>query len=125
MTLRSHDDWASAIEMAREYILNEAARQGATVNYTQLAAWINRQVGFSIEAHSTAMDLLLEDLARDEYAVGRPMLTALVIQQGPRGIPGSGFFRISSLLLGRHIRGKTAWMHIRDEVWEFYRDGNT
>jgi hypothetical protein len=56
MDLRSRKDWGIAIEEARKYILREAAHQRTTVNYTQLAAWINSRVGFSIEAHlSVAM----------------------------------------------------------------------
>ena len=100
MDLRSHADWQKAIELTREYVLREAARQRTTVNYTQLAAWVNSKVGFSIEAHSTAMDILLEDLAREEFNALRPMLTALVVQQTSNGIPGSGFFRIAGELLG-------------------------
>jgi hypothetical protein len=121
MDLRSHQDWGNAIVLMRDYVLRDAAKQRTTVNYTQLAAWINSKVGFTIEARSTAMDILLEDLAREEFDESRPMLTALVVQQNSNGIPGSGFFRIASELNRLPVRSRNDWLRIRDEVWDYYQ----
>jgi hypothetical protein len=67
------------------------------------------------------MDLLLEDVAREEFLADRPMLTSLVVQQGSRAMPGSGFSRIATELAETPIRTRAEWVRIRDEVWDFYK----
>jgi hypothetical protein len=67
------------------------------------------------------MDYLLEDLAREEFQHARPMLTALVVQQGNNALPGGGFFRIASELQGKPVKSRNEWEHYRDEAWNYWK----
>ena len=63
------------------------------------------------------MNQLLEDLAREEFDEGRPMLTALVVRQSD-GRPGNGFAAIALDLYGKNVE----WESCCDTVTAYYSE---
>ena len=82
-----------------------AGRRGDLIFYSDLAKQISI---ITIQPHSHEMDLLLDQISKEEDAAGRGILTALVVLRN-EGIPGSGFWA-SAADLGREIKDKvTFW----------------
>jgi hypothetical protein len=82
-----------------------AGRRGDLIFSSDLAKQIST---ITIQPHSHEMDLLLDQISKEEDAAGRGILTALVVLRD-EGIPGSGFWA-SATDLGRKIKDKvTFW----------------
>jgi hypothetical protein len=69
-------------------VLRQAARQGRTLTYGDLAARAGVPPPHSIHKTTEA----LEGLMRDDHAEGRPLLAALAV--GKTGQPRPGFFQL-------------------------------
>lgn len=80
----------------RSTLLN-CAKTRKTITYRDLVA--EAQVPPPHGIHKTT--LALEDLIREDHAAGRPLLAALAVSRGNRGLPGHGFFHLLSEL-GRY-----------------------
>jgi len=78
--------------------LKACAAAGQTVAYRDLA-W--RLAVPGPRALHRLTDLL-ERLAREDHAAGRPLLAALAVSRANNGIPGRGFFQLLAEL-GRYV----------------------
>lgn len=78
-------------------VLLNCARARKTITYRDLVA--EAQVPPPHGIHKTT--LALEDLIREDHAAGRPLLAALAVSRGNRGLPGHGFFHLL-VELGRY-----------------------
>src|SRR3546814_13625210 len=93
MTDPTADD-QSLMAPLRQALLDCAAA-GATITYQELA----QRASFPGPHTIHRLTLLLEAMAREDHAAGRPLLAALAVsrtQKGPDGggIPGRGFFQL-------------------------------
>src|SRR3546814_14781811 len=93
MTDPTADD-QSLMAPLRQALLDCAAA-GATITYQELA----QRASFPGPHTIQRLTLLLEAMARQDHAAGRPLLAALAVsrtQKGPDGggIPGRGFFQL-------------------------------
>ncbi|HEY9535946.1 MAG TPA: hypothetical protein VIS03_00010 [Kiloniellaceae bacterium] len=100
MTDPTADD-QSLMAPLRQALLDCAAA-GATITYQELA----QRASFPGPHTIHRLTLLLEAMAREDHAAGRPLLAALAVsrtQKGPDGggIPGRGFFQLLTEL-GRY-----------------------
>lgn len=87
----------SALKAAVRARLAELARDGRTISYKDLAD----EVGVPPPQRIHALTLVLEDLAREDHAAGRPLLAACAVGRASGGIPGPGFFHVLAEL-GRY-----------------------
>jgi hypothetical protein len=77
--------------------LQACAAAGETVTYQELA----RRSAFPGPHAIHRLTLLLETMAREDHAAGRPLIAALAVSRAQNGIPGRGFFQLLSAL-GRY-----------------------
>lgn len=70
------------------------------ITYSDLAKQIS---SIKLEPHSYAMDLLLDQISKEEYNEGRGILTALVVLKD-EGVPADGFWA-SAADLGLFTKG--------------------
>lgn len=83
--------------MDKEIIRNlliTAAQKGSCLTYGEVLS--NIGVQFTKASRDELFGILVE-IGREEYANGRPLINALVINQ--KGIPGKGFFKIYANLI--------------------------
>lgn len=70
-------------------VLRDCAAAGATITYQELA----RRASLAGPHTIHRLTLLLEALAREDHAAGRPLLAALAVSR-VTGSPGRGFFQL-------------------------------
>src|SRR5687767_7825242 len=76
-------------------ILIAHARNRATIAYSDLT----RQVrAIQLDPHSSALAKMLGEISEEEDALGRGMLTVLVVHRGGDMRPGPGFFELARRL---------------------------
>ena len=80
---------ADQVENLRQALV-EAAAEGRTISYRDLAARARIPPPYRIHR----LTLALESLLRADLAAGRPLVAALAVSRGPEGIPGRGFFEL-------------------------------
>lgn len=91
-----------------------SAQTGKLLFYSELAKQIT---SITIEPHSYAMDLLLDQISKEEDAAGRGILTAVVVLK-EEGIPAAGFW-VSAAEIGRDVRDRIAfWSNEASSVLE-------
>jgi hypothetical protein len=71
-------------------ILNDAARDGATLTYRQIADRAEIPPLRRIQTVTST----LEEMVRADHAAGRPLLAALAVSRAGDGLPGPGFFQL-------------------------------
>ena len=71
--------------------LKQTAREGRTIPYAEVAS----EIGWAPNGIGRP---LLGQIAEEESAAGRPLLTAVVVRSGTKGLPGDGFFTIAQSL---------------------------
>jgi hypothetical protein len=79
----------------QEYVYNqliEVAHAGRTVSYCEVAGWLGRDIN-KPEDRSEIIQIL-NNIAFQENAAGRPLLTAVVVRP-EIGYPGMGFFLLA------------------------------
>ena len=64
---------------------------------------------------------VLDALNLEEHAKGRPMLSALVVNAGPNGMPSVGFFKLARRLkpASRSLSDRDLWEAERDAVYAY------
>ena len=85
--------WTAAKDEATA-ILQEIARQKKLITYSDLAREISSA---HFERHDFRLFGLIGDISEEENALGRGMLSALVVTQDERK-PGLGFFELAKKL---------------------------
>jgi len=91
------------------------ARRKRDISYTDLVAGITH---IALEAHDIRLDHLLGEIAQEEDAAGRGLLTVLVVHKTGDKMPGPGFFQMAESR-GRDISDKEAlWVHEMRKVQE-------
>lgn len=76
-------------------VLVERARRSATISYSEL---IQRVPAIALEARDARLDELLRQIATDEYAAHRGMLSVLVVHKTGDQRPGRGFYECARSL---------------------------
>ena len=106
--------WDAAKSEARA-IMVARARRKRDISYTDLVAGITH---IALEAHDIRLDHLLGEIAQEEDAAGRGLLTVLVVHKTGDKMPGPGFFQMAESR-GRDISDKEAlWVHEMRKVQE-------
>ena len=80
-------------QQARQVVLGrlqQTARARQTITYSELAT----EIGWA----PRGMGALLGKIVGAEAVAGRPLLTAVVVRSGKKGLPGDGFFTIAQSL---------------------------
>lgn len=83
--------WNAAKRQVRE-VLIERAKAGDIVSYSELTRNI---IAIQLEPQSFALTIMLREIATEEHAAGRGMLTALVVYNSGDMQPGPGFFDLA------------------------------
>lgn len=81
--------WDHDKEQMRSRLI-EVARAGDTINYERLAEELGS--AFPYGPRTRAFYDMLTEIAKEEDAAGRGLLSVVVVGKG-RGLPGAGFFR--------------------------------
>ena len=97
--------WEAAKKEAQAVMI-ERARQEDTISYSELVSKIE---SISLEAHDPRLSQLLVEVATEENAAGRGMLTVVVVHNQGDKRPGAGFFELARQL-GRDVKN-------RDDFW--------
>lgn len=92
--------WEEAKEEARQ-ILIQCAKEDRTIAPGELVHEIRT---ISLAPRSPALFEMLDQIAFAEYAVGRGILTVMVVAKG-RGMPGPGFYKFA-LRIGLKVKDK-------------------
>lgn len=87
-------DWEAAKAEARQAMIDRARVRGM-IPYSDLVAKIAR---VSFAAHDVRLFHLLGEIASEEDAAGRGMLTVVVVHKHGDMQPGPGFFELAKLL---------------------------
>lgn len=87
-------DWDSAKEEARQIMIARAKVRGM-IPYSDLVRQIS---SISLEAHDSRLFHFLGEIASEEDAAGRGMLTVLVVHKTGDMQPGPGFFELAQQL---------------------------
>lgn len=87
-------DWDRAKEEARQIMIARAKVRGM-IPYSELVRQIS---SISLEAHDPRLFHFLGEIASDEDAAGRGMLTVLVVHKTGDMQPGPGFFELAQQL---------------------------
>jgi hypothetical protein len=96
----SQGQWDLAKDEMRRLLVKKARTTGdELISYSQLVAQV-RTIRF--EANDYALPHMLGEISTEEDALGRGMLTVLVVHQSDDGMPGSGFFDLARQL-GRDV----------------------
>ncbi|MDO9531608.1 MAG: hypothetical protein Q7O12_05690 [Deltaproteobacteria bacterium] len=86
--------WNDAKRQVRE-VLIDRAKAGDIIPYVELTRNIT---SIQIEPQSFALTTMLREIAADEHAAGRGMLTAIVVYSSGDMQPGPGFFALAGRL---------------------------
>ena len=76
-------------------LLQERAKLRGMMTYSELAGKIS---SVSFEAHDPKLFRLLEEISRDEDALGQGMLSVIVVHKRGDMQPGQGFFELAQAL---------------------------
>ena len=87
-------DWSRAKGQARAAITSRATA-GRTINYTELVSQIT---AVRFRPNDVRLDHLLGEIASEEDAAGRGMLTVVVVHKSGDKRPGPGFFELAEHL---------------------------
>lgn len=74
----------------RAILIEVASQEDGTISYSDLAKRAGLQFNHRLANDRRVFGLLLGDVSRQEYARGRPLLTAVVVRKG-EGKPSPGF----------------------------------
>lgn len=74
-------------------LLIQYARIGRTISYSQLNEQLQLGYDFNLEFHRSQIGEDLGDVSTYEHLKGRPLLSALVVQQGSN-YEGDGFYKL-------------------------------
>lgn len=96
-------EWDQAKEEMRR-VLVEHARASQTIEYSELVALVRT---IRLEPDSHALAHMLGEISTEEDALGRGMLTVLVVHKGADGMPGPGFFDLPQAR-PRYVRPRTS-----------------
>lgn len=110
--------WASAKEEARSCMI-EIARNGDTVTYTDLAASIT---SLFFQARDPNLNELLRQVACDEDAAGRGMLTVIVVHKHGDKQPGPGFYELAQELGKPYKDKETFWIEELKRVYRYWSE---
>lgn len=92
---------------ARVFLIEEARRRGL-ITYGDLAA---KMTTIEVEPHDMVLWDIIGDVARDEEAAGRGLLSALVVHKHGDMEPGPGFFDLAKYY-HRNVRDRTiCWIN--------------
>ena len=86
--------WNDAKRQVREVLINRA-KAGDIISYLELSCNIT---AIKLEPQSFALRTMLREIAAEENAAGRGMLTALVVYSSGDMQPGPGFFDLAGRL---------------------------
>jgi hypothetical protein len=87
-------DWAAAKDEARDIMIDRARVRGM-IPYSDLVARIQ---SIDMGAHDPRLFHFLGELSAEEDALGRGMLTVLVVHKSGDMQPGPGFFELAKSL---------------------------
>lgn len=93
----TREDWDATKAEALAVLTERASRRlGQTITYSELA----NQIGpLAFGPHDNNFHELLGELSEDENAVGRGMISVLVVYKDPNKMkPGPGFFKLARKL---------------------------
>ncbi len=104
-------EWESACRWAR-HCLQQIARRGTTITYSDLTGEMARAGQIALEAHGSPLAGMLGQISTLEHEQGRPMVSAVVVHKGDAA-PGPGFWQFA-----RHL-GLTSGggRHAQLEFW--------
>ena len=103
-------DKQQALSVVR-HRLKQTARQGRTISYSEVAG----EIGWAPNGIGRP---LLGQIAEEESAAGRPLLTAVVVR-GTTRLPGDGFYTIA-LSLGHCLDAQSPEECWQDELKKTY-----
>lgn len=86
--------WNDAKREVRK-VLIDRARAGDIISYLELAVKVT---AIKLEPQSFALTTMLREIAAEENAAGRGMLTAIVVYSSGDMQPGPGFFALAGRL---------------------------
>lgn len=92
--------------------MSDVAREGGVITYQQLVDRIG-----AYNPRSPSFHELITEIARDEHAAGRGMLSAVVVRKDTRR-PGDKFFEFAETELGEHLGDREAFWE--DELKRVY-----
>lgn len=98
----SETDWNVYKTEARTFLIEEARRRGL-ITYGDLAA---KMTTIEVEPHDMVLWDIIGDVARDEEAAGRGLLSAIVVHKRGDMEPGKGFFDLAKFYR-RNLRDRT------------------
>lgn len=90
----SKSDWRVAKDEAREAMIERAKVRGM-IPYSDL---VRRITTIQLEPHDPRLFRLLGEISTEEDAVGRGMLSAVVVHKAGDMQPGPGFFELAKSL---------------------------
>ncbi|HKM83340.1 MAG TPA: hypothetical protein VJY15_20560 [Candidatus Acidoferrum sp.] len=97
------DRWEAAKTQAKAIMIGCAATPTrGLITYSDLVSKISAWI---FDPHGHPLDLLLKEIAMEEDAAGRGMLTVLVVHKGGDNRPGNNFFTLARSL-GRDISNR-------------------
>ena len=91
--------------------LCEVARRSRVIGYGEAAPLVG--LDMAKPGHRRRMYIMLEQISRHEHALGRPLLSAVVIHLN-RNTPGNGFFTLATEL--RLFRGRCRLTYFVNEL---------
>ena len=91
-------EWENAREEMRRVLITQA-QEGQPTSYSEL---VNRVRTIRLEPESYALAAMLGEISEEEDALGRGMLTVLVVHKHGDPMPGQGFFDLAKKL-GRDV----------------------
>ena len=86
--------WNDAKRQVREVLINRA-KAGDIISYAELTVHVT---AIKISPQSFALRTMLREIAAEESAAGRGMLTAIVVYSSGDMQPGPGFFDLAGRL---------------------------
>lgn len=114
----AESDWEAAKEEARQVMI-ECARARRMIPYSDLVAKITR---IRLQAHDARLSHFLGEIASEEDAMGRGLLTVLVVHKSGDMQPGPGFFELAQSR-GRDTSNIVeCWVEELKAVFSYWRD---
>ena len=92
--MREADRWIEAKQQARKVLIGRARVRGM-IPYSDLAPQI---LALPMRAHDVRLFELLGEISRNEDAVGRGLLSVIVVHKVGDMQPGPGFFELAQQL---------------------------
>ena len=112
------DDWRVAIEEVTN-VLSERAKVRGMISYSEL---VSRVTSMQFEAHDPRLFKLLGEVSSNEDAMGRGMLSVVVVHKHGDMQPGPGFFNLAKQL-GRDTNDQlVCWMKELEKVHTYWRN---